>query len=210
MVELLTQMSALGGFTSILLILGFIYAIKEGHNLLKQGIGIFNEYHQKEQKKTDQETLLVNLSSTVALLTSRIEELESQVRDDKFIERIPKLENAMIEKDNKIELILAELNSVNKSLRDAEKERRDNTLNTSRSAMYRLQLEAKTNNQVTQASLENFLNLADTYLNMGGNSYYKQVVIPSYLEFPVKDIEGTHSLPETNTKLRSVKEKLDG
>jgi hypothetical protein len=44
----------------------------------------------------------------------------------------------MVEKDNKIELIINELNNVSDSLKCAEKERRSNTLNTTRSAMYRL------------------------------------------------------------------------
>jgi hypothetical protein len=44
---------------------------------------------------------------------------------------------------------------------------------------------------------------------MGGNSYYKQFVIPNYLEFPVKEGEDIHSISGTDTILQSVKEKLD-
>lgn len=208
MLELISQMSQFGGLASIAFIILLLFAVREGYNFVVQAQGVFNQYHTVKQEKTDQETLINNLNSTVALLSSRVKELETRLADDRFRERVPKLENAMIEKDTKIELIIQELSNVSKSLENAEKERRKNIVDTNRSAMYRLYLEAKTNGYVTHASLENFLNLADTYLNMGGNSYYKKVIIPNYLKLPVKSTDDDHSL-ENDMMLQSVKDKLE-
>lgn len=208
MLELVGQMSQFGGFASIIFIIILLFAIREGYNFVVQAQGVFNQYHTVKQEKTDQETLINNLNSTVASLSSKVKYLETRLEDDRFRERVPKLESAMEEKDEKIELIIKELGNVNKNLENAEKERRKNIIDSNRSAMYRLWLEAKSNGYVTQASLENFLNLADDYLNKGGNSYYKKVIIPGYLNFPIKTTDDDHSL-ETDMMLQSVKDKLE-
>lgn len=208
MLSLVDQMSKMGGFAAISFIIILLFGIREGYNFVLQVLEIFNVYHKNEQKKADHDEMIKNLNSNVDNLTKRLEIIEDKVNSSDCKEKIPELENAMSEKDNQIQSIITDLNEIKLALKNADDERKRNAITNAKNTMYRLWFEARTNGYVTQASLENFLTTADTYLSHGGNSYYKKVIIPSYLDFPIKDVVDEHAMMETNSKVQDVKDKV--
>ena len=202
MLELIKQMESLGGLTVLFIFVVLLFAIKEGYNFSLQVKDIFNGYHKSEQKKTA-------LEESVKNLQQRISAMEKMIQDDDFRDRISRMEDLAIKKDHMIEIVMEDLTNINNTLKKADEDRKNTTLNNAKNTMYRLHMEAKNMGYVTQVSLENFLSLADTYLNLGGNSYYKNVIIPSYLEFPVKDIQDVKGMEHTNKFKQEVKDKLE-
>jgi hypothetical protein len=122
---------------------------------------IILEWHNKENAEDEKENEIEN----------RIRTLEEH--DDWKYNKILNLEAGQI--------------NINKKLDDLKETNRLEVIAQYRSTIYRLHKEFTTKGYLTQSEYEMFHDLADIYLNYGGNGYYRHRIIPEIEELPIHE-----------------------
>jgi methyl-accepting chemotaxis protein len=88
-----------------------------------------------------------------------------------------------------VEQLSDSVTSIHKSLNDFKAENKEQVVASYSSTLYRLYMEAVSKGYTDRAALETFSNMSDIYLKNGGNSVFKNKIIPQYMELPIKGID---------------------
>ena len=107
--------------------------------------------------------------------------------DDSFHANADKVNQIVSEHTQMFENINTQLTEMNKRLDDIEQQRDKDFVVNARTSLYQLYEVLKDRDYLTMSEYEAFDKLAQRYLDKKGNGMFKNVIIPSILEKPVKD-----------------------
>ena len=141
----------------ILSVLLVIYAIKEGYELFNWWKARADGYHKIKSEKEDFHQQVNEIACT----------------SKEHTEALGKIKDA--------------LEGINQRLDKTEEERREDTVANARVWLYRLYEELKDKPAITMNEYETFSDLANRYLAAGGNSVFKDKIIPEILAKPVDE-----------------------
>lgn len=79
------------------------------------------------------------------------------------------------------------LEGINRRLDDAEEQRRQNMIANGRATLFNLYNEFKGKPELSLSEYETFNEVAAQYLEAGGNSIFRDKIIPEILRKPIKD-----------------------
>lgn len=111
---------------------------------------------------------------------------EEEDKEEIIENRIKKLEDHDDWKYNKILDLEAGQISINNKLDDLKETNRLEVIAQYRATIYRLHKEFTAKGYMTQSEYEMFRNLADIYLEYGGNGFYRHHVIPEIEELEIR------------------------
>ncbi len=134
-----------------------LFVIKEAVDLLKWYKGRVDEYRTKENKK------------------------------DKFEERVDALENGMVEIKESIKVLTDDVGRLKDDIDNYESGRKSYFVAQSRATLFQLYEDFKDKEELTLSEYETFNNLADKYLEGGGNGVFRHKIIPEIRDKRVTD-----------------------
>ena len=196
-IKLLNQMAELGFLPAMTMLILVCIAIKAVYEFVIQALGVLNIWHKNAEHKEDIEEQINKLVLAVDNINTKLSTVETKINDDNLRNRVTSLEEADEKRSTQLNKISANLDNISKSLNTEIQESRKRTVASARSTLYRLHSEACQNGYTTQASLETFNDLAKIYLECNGNAIFKSKIIPEYLALPLKNDDGTLSIPYT-------------
>lgn len=106
---------------------------------------------------------------------------------DTLEDKIKKLEQSDGRQMEKLNDIDARIQNIASSLELMAENNRNNIVTTARSNLYRLHKEFTVQGYVTLAEREMFDSVSSIYLNNGGNSIFKNKIIPEVEALPIKN-----------------------
>lgn len=121
-------------------------------------------------------------------LKSRADDYYSKrVAEDNFHADVQNVNQIVDEHTQMFENINSQLQRMNERLDDIEKQRDKDFVVSARTSLYQLYEILKDREYLTMSEYEAFDKLAQRYLDKKGNGMFKNVIIPTILDKPVKD-----------------------
>lgn len=111
---------------------------------------------------------------------------EHLVQDEKFHEQVARIEYVSEAHSRSVEKITESIEKVNNRLGNLEKQRTRDAIAYGRALMLQLYYGLKDREQITVSEFEAFSEIADMYLEAGGNSVFKDKIIPKIMNKQVK------------------------
>jgi len=145
-----------------------IYAIKEGYELFKWWKGRADDYHGSRKAEEDFPRQVCEIACTSQEHTETLKKIGDAL--DGINERLDKSEE-----DRRKDLELA------------NEERKKDTIANSRAWLYNLYEQLKDKPNITVNEYETFNDLAERYLAAGGNSVFKDKIIPEIRKKPIDE-----------------------
>ena len=147
-----------------------LYLIKEAYGLWKWYKDRADDYHKDKSEDEDFRQRVCDIACTSEKHTETLEKISSAL--DGIIGRLETLEKHHDEDMKK------EAEERQKDRKEAEKERKQDTVAIARAWLFRLYEELKDKPELTMAEYETFDDLANRYLSAGGNSVFRNKIIP--------------------------------
>lgn len=144
-----------------------IMAIKELYELYKWVRGRADDYHHTLSEDEDFHEQVCNMTCTTQRHTQALENIGTSL--DQINDRLDSIEKNSIEADER-----------------AEKERKADIVANGRATLYHLYETFKEKDTLTTSEYETFKNVADRYLEAGGNGAFKNKIIPDIENKPIK------------------------
>lgn len=181
MIDLLEFISKNGAMNFFLGVVLALIALKELYEFAMWGVGGFYNYHKDMSRKE-------KLVETVQGLADRVENLEQRIVADNFGERVPTIEEKLINQDAQLDNINKALRDINKALIDIKADNDKTAVAEIRSILHQLYDEGVAKGYTTQSAMETFVELSDIYLSKNGNSIFKSYIIPEYKKLKLVNI----------------------
>ena len=156
----------------VLLLVALVVIIMTGINFLQKVYGFMEDWRRKKNKEED--------------------------KDDDMAKRVAALEQSDVVMGGKLDTISAGVQqlaasmtimseSLNKRLDDMAVENRKTSVAQARSILYQLASEFEKKDHISTAEYETFTNLSEIYIKNGGNSVFKNKIIPTIEAKPIRD-----------------------
>lgn len=181
MIDLLEFISKNGAMNFFLGVVLALIALKELYEFAMWGLGGFYNYHKDMSRKE-------KLVETVQGLADRVENLEQRIVADNFGERVPTIEEKLLNQDAQLDNINKTLRDINKALIDIKADNDKTAVAEIRSILHQLYDEGVAKGYTTQSAMETFVELSDIYLSKNGNSIFKSYIIPEYKKLKLVNI----------------------
>ena len=181
MIDLLEFISKNGAMNFFLGVVLALIALKELYEFAMWGVGGFYNYHKDMSRKE-------KLVETVQGLADRVENLEQRIVADNFGERVPTIEEKLLNQDAQLDNINKTLRDINKALIDIKVDNDKTAVAEIRSILHQLYDEGVAKGYTTQSAMETFVELSDIYLSKNGNSIFKSYIIPEYKKLKLVNI----------------------
>ena len=181
MIDLLEFISKNGAMNFFLGVVLALIALKELYEFAMWGVGGFYNYHKDMSRKE-------KLVETVQGLADRVENLEQRIVADNYGERVPTIEEKLINQDAQLDNINKTLMDINKALVDIKADNDKTAVAEIRSILHQLYDEGVAKGYTTQSAMETFVELSDIYLSKNGNSIFKSYIIPEYKKLKLVNI----------------------
>ena len=111
---------------------------------------------------------------------------KSDIQNEEHKKRLETLETYVDSHYKQIESISEDLKNITKTIELNEEKHNAETIATCRSTLYRLYTEAMKKGYVSQIELETFEDIANVYVNAGGNHTMKDKIIPEFYSLPIQ------------------------
>lgn len=163
------------------------FAIRETYNFIVWINGLFNDYHKLQDHKEDQEATIKKLEKKMDMSDEEMKRRFEQLDD--IDKKVCDLEQTMSKHGRSLDKLWDGIESLQESIEAAKVCRNSYTLASSRSILYDLYKQGITQGYTDQAAYETFESLKDIYLELGGNSVFKNKLIGEYEALPIRGVD---------------------
>ena len=182
-INFLNQVKSIGLLNFLIVLIMLMLAFKTGYDFCIWIRDTFLKgYHKKEDAKENEQETIEEHENRLKSVEKDIVEIKGHMND--IVELKDSLRNVVLQMNQ----ISDAIKGVNQSILEEKEDRRKVTVAQIRSTLSKLYEDGKAKNGiVTEREMETFTELADIYLDKGGNSAFKNFYIPEYNKFTVKD-----------------------